>query len=123
MRDPNYTLLYVNDPAASTAFYTDLLGRQPIESSPDFALFALESGLMLGLWSRHAAEPAASITGGGGELAFQVGSDAEVDAVCADWRARGLAIAQKPTRMDFGYTCVAADLDGHRLRAFSPAQP
>jgi catechol 2,3-dioxygenase-like lactoylglutathione lyase family enzyme len=123
MRDPNYCILYVNDLDASKAFYTDLLRRPPFTASPNFALYALESGLLLGLWSRHEAEPAASVTGGGAELAFQVEGNAAVDAVCADWRARGLPIAQPPTRMDFGYTCVATDPDGHRLRAFSPTQP
>lgn len=122
MRDPNYCLLYVNDPAASAVFYAGLLGKRPVEASPTFALFALASGMMLGLWSRHTAEPAASATGGGGELAFPVDSDAEVDAAYADWRARRLTIAQTPTRMDFGYTFVATDPDGHRLRVFSPIQ-
>jgi catechol 2,3-dioxygenase-like lactoylglutathione lyase family enzyme len=121
MRDPNYCLLYVNDPAASANFYAGLLGKRPVEASPTFALFALESGIMLGLWSRHTAEPAVSVTGGGGELAFPVDSDADVDAAHADWSARRLPIAQPPTRMDFGYTFVATDPDGHRLRVFSPA--
>ena len=121
MRDPNYCLLYVNDPAASANFYAGLLGRRPVDASPTFALFALESGIMLGLWSRHTAEPAVSVTGGGAELAFPVDSDADVDAVYTDWSARRLSIAQTPTRMDFGYTFVATDPDGHRMRVFSPA--
>jgi hypothetical protein len=53
MSDPNMILLYVDSPAKSAAFYADLLARQPVESSPTFAMFALESGVMLGLWSRH----------------------------------------------------------------------
>jgi predicted enzyme related to lactoylglutathione lyase len=45
---------------------------------------------------------------------------ADVDAVHADWAARGLAIAQPPTELDFGRTFVALDPDGHRLRVFKP---
>jgi len=48
--DPNFILLYVESPAASAAFYADLLGRPPVEASPTFAMFGLASGVMLGLW-------------------------------------------------------------------------
>ena len=114
----NFVILYVDSPAASAAFYADLLGRAPVEASPTFAMLAMDSGFMLGLWSRHTVAPAATATGGGAEIAFIV---PDVDAVHADWSARGLTIAQAPTSMDFGYTFVALDPDGHRLRVFTPA--
>jgi catechol 2,3-dioxygenase-like lactoylglutathione lyase family enzyme len=120
--DPNFILLYVDSPAASAAFYADLLGRPPVESSPTFAMFALASGVMFGLWARHTVEPAAT-GAGGGELAFVVGDIDTVHALHADWRARGLKIAQPPTDMDFGHTFTALDPDGHRLRVFAPAAP
>lgn len=119
MPDPSFVLLYVDDPAASAAFYAGLLGRPPVESSPTFAMFALPSGVMLGLWSRHTVTPAATAPGGG-EIAFTVeGADA-VKATHAAWTERGLAIAQEPTTLDFGFTFVALDPDGHRLRVFAP---
>lgn len=118
----NFMLLYVDSPAASQTFYGSLLGREPVESSPTFALFALDSGLMLGLWSRYTVEPAASAAGGGGEIAFTVENEADVDATYREWKGRGLSILQEPTTMDFGRTFVALDLDGHRLRVFSPEQ-
>ena len=121
MPDPNFILLYVDSPAASARFYADLLGRPPTESSPTFAMFALDSGMMLGLWSRHTVAPAATGAPGAGELAFTLPDDDAVDRTCADWRARGLRIAQEPTDLDFGHTFVALDPDGHRLRAFAPA--
>jgi catechol 2,3-dioxygenase-like lactoylglutathione lyase family enzyme len=121
MPDVNFVILYVDSPPASAAFYADLLGRAPVESSPTFAMFAMESGVMLGLWSRHTVEPAASAAGGGGEVAFSVADNATVDALHADWRGRGLPILQPPADMDFGHTFVALDPDGHRLRAFAPA--
>ncbi|HEY3252502.1 MAG TPA: VOC family protein [Polyangiaceae bacterium] len=120
MFEPNFILLYVDNPTASAAFYAELLGRAPIESSPTFALFALGSGVMFGLWSKHTVEPAAPTQFGGSELAFTV-SDAEaVRAKHRDWTARGLPIAQAPIALDFGYTFVALDPDGHRLRVFAP---
>lgn len=50
MSHPNFFILFVNDPQASARFYADLLGEAPIEASPTFAMFALDSGVMLGLW-------------------------------------------------------------------------
>jgi catechol 2,3-dioxygenase-like lactoylglutathione lyase family enzyme len=124
MPQPNFFILYVDDPARSAAFYSTLLDLAPVEASPTFAMFALESGVMLALWSRHTVEPAArgQEQGGGGELAFAVGENARVDALHAEWNRRGLPIAQPPTAMDFGYTFVALDPDRHRLRVFAAAQ-
>jgi catechol 2,3-dioxygenase-like lactoylglutathione lyase family enzyme len=123
MSDPSFIILYVDSPAASARFYGDLLGKAPVEESPTYALFALDSGVMLGLWSRHTVEPAAASAGGGSELAFTVADRAGVDARHADWRKRGLAILQSPTELDFGRTFVACDPDGHRLRVFFPVTP
>ena len=74
-------------------------------------------GLMLGLWRRDGVKPMAG-RGIGGEIAFTAGNEAEVDALCADWRVE---IALAPTSMDFGYTSVALDPDGQRVRVFAPA--
>lgn len=115
----DFVLLYVDSPAASAAFYADLLGREPVEASPTFAMFKAGNGLMLGLWSRHTVEPAATAPGGG-EIAFTVADEAAVRDLHADWSGRGLTILQPPTAMDFGHTFVAQDPDGHRLRVFAP---
>jgi catechol 2,3-dioxygenase-like lactoylglutathione lyase family enzyme len=122
MLDANFIILYVDSPLASARFYADLLGREPLDSSATFAMFALPSGIMLGLWSRHTVEPAAGAAGGGAEIAMTVTDAAAVDATHADWAARGLAILQAPTDLDFGRTFVALDPDGHRLRVFAPGQ-
>ena len=123
MPQPNLVILYVDSPPASAAFYSDLLGIKPAESSPTFAMFALESGAMLGLWARHTVQPATSVMGGGSELAFSVANTADVRALHADWSQRGLKIAQIPVEMEFGHTFVALDPDGHRLRVFAPTAP
>ena len=118
MTDPNFIILYVDSPEKSVGFYTDLLGKTPVEASPTFALFILDSGLKLGLWSKHTVEPAAEAIGGGCELVFSVDDKQSVDAMHADWSKRGLPILQSPTEMDFGRTFVALDPDGHRLRVY-----
>jgi len=120
MPNPNFILLYVADPAASSVFYAGLLKRTPVEASPTFAMFALDSGVMLGLWARAGVQPAAT-PGGGGELAFAVADAAAVLDLHRDWCERGLGIAQPPCQMDFGYTFVALDPDRHRLRVFAPS--
>jgi predicted enzyme related to lactoylglutathione lyase len=117
MPNPNFVLFYVENPAASARFYERLLDRPPVEVSPTFALFALGSGTMLGLWSRHTVEPPPAAGPGGCELGFPL---AEVDAACAVWRDRGARIVQEPVDLDFGRTFVALDPDGHRLRVFAP---
>lgn len=121
MTDPNFIILYVDSPVASANFYADLLGKSPLESSSTFAMFALDSGVILGLWSKHTVKPAAISTGGGGELAFSVVDISAVHAMHTDWERRGLTIAQAPTEMEFGTTFVAFDLDHHRLRVFAPS--
>ncbi len=120
MTDSNTVLLYVADPAASARFYAGLLGRQPVEQSPTFAMFVLPSGLGLGLWKRGGVEPAATAPAGGSELGFRVADVARVDALHAEWRGKEVAMALPPTDLDFGRTFVALDPDGHRLRVFWP---
>lgn len=116
MAHPTYMLLYVDNPQASGAFYRTLLDCEPVEDSPTFVLFVLQSGLKLGLWSRHTAIPAPATAGGGSEIAIAV------DTPQAVWTARGLPVLQAPSDVDFGRTFVALDLDGHRLRVLALAQ-
>ena len=120
MHDPNFVILYVADPVVSAAFYTTLLGHPPIEASPTFAMFRLDGGTMLGLWSRASVEPRPEGAPGGSEIAIALAADADVDRLHAAWAGRGLTIAQAPTAMDFGRTFVALDPDGHRVRVFAP---
>lgn len=123
MPQPTYVILYVDDPPRSADFYAPLLGRGPVELSATFVLFVLESGLKFGLWSKHTVEPAVtrgSQPGGGAEVAMPVDGNTRVDEIHTEWRNRGLTILQPPTSMDFGYTFVALDPDGHRLRVFAP---
>ena len=115
MAHPRMTILTVESAPRSAAFYEALLGRPPAESSPGFALFPLEPGGALGLWTRAGASPAPAAPGGV-ELVFPA---EDVDAAYVDWAARGIAILQAPEDAEFGRNFVAADPDGHRLRVMS----
>lgn len=119
MPSPNCFILYVSSPAESAALYTRLFDRPPVEQSPNFAMFALDGGVMLGLWARHDVQPPAT-PAGGAEIGLQVADAQAVRAVHDAWRSHGLPMAQAPTPMDFGFTFVAVDPDGHRLRVFAP---
>ncbi|MHC9212195.1 VOC family protein [Serratia marcescens] len=116
---PSMTLLYVDNPLNSAAFYQRLLGQAPVELSPGFALFVLNNGFKLGMWAKQGVNPAATLTGGGGELGFLCQDPQEVEARYNQWRELGLTIEQTPTEMEFGYTFVARDPDGHRLRVYA----
>jgi predicted enzyme related to lactoylglutathione lyase len=120
MKTPSI-ILYVESPAAAARFYGGLLGKEPTESSPGFAMFVLEGGNVLGLWAGHDVKPGAT-TPGGAELCFTVESRDAVQAAHDEWKGRGLRIIQAPVAMDFGFTFTALDPDGHRLRVFVPAE-
>ncbi|NRR32537.1 VOC family protein [Oxalobacteraceae bacterium] len=120
MIDPNFILLYVESPTNSVAFYTKLLGKEPIDASPTFAMYDLDSGVKLGLWARHTVTPKVVSAPGSFELAFCVADRSVVNDTHAEWAEKGLTIAQVPGQMDFGYTFTALDPDGHRLRVFAP---
>lgn len=118
MPDFRLIVLYVDDVARSAAFYADLLGKPPVESSANFAMVPLPP-VMLGLWQRREVAPPATGAPGALEIDFGVDTPAAVEACYEDWKARGLRIAQVPTEMDFGFTFVALDPDGHRLRVMA----
>ena len=120
MSNLNYLLLSVDDPQKSAKTYTEVLGAAPVESSPTFVMYALPTGLKVGLWAKSGVQPAPR-PAGGVEISFSEPDGDAVRKTYARWKKLGLEIVQEPTAMDFGFTFVAADGDGHRLRAFAPA--
>lgn len=118
MLSPTMTIIYVDSPEKSADFYQQLLGAEPIELSPTFAMFVCNNGFKLAMWSKHTVEPAAKAVGGGTEICFVCQQPEQVDAIYQQWLGKGLIIAQHPLEMDFGYTFVAEDPDGHRLRVY-----
>ncbi len=119
MLTPTYFLLHVTDPQKSLGFYTELLGRAPVETSPTFALFVLEGGMKVGLWSKATVEPATGGAPGALEIGIALKAPDDVDAFHESWRTRGLPVFQEPTDMDFGRSCMVTDPDGHRIRIFA----
>lgn len=115
MAGPNLIVLYVENAAASAAFYTRLTGASAVAGSENFIAFPF-AGVMLGLWARHKAIPAAGEGGAQSEIGFMVETLSEIEALYTQWQADGVAIAQPLTTMDFGPTFVALDPDGHRIR-------
>ena len=116
MRTLNYLLLAVANPAKSAELYTKLLGVEPVENSPTFVLYVLPNGVKIGLWIKDEIEPAPKAAGGV-EISFTEASKDAVLATYAAWKALA-KVVQEPTQMDFGFTFVVEDLDGHRLRPF-----
>ena len=116
MRTLNYLLLAVANPAKSAELYTKLLGVEPVENSPTFVLYVLSNGIKIGLWLKDEIEPKPRAAGGV-EISFTEASKDAVLATYAAWKALA-KVVQEPTQMDFGFTFVVEDLDGHRLRPF-----
>lgn len=114
----NQILNYVADAGKSAVLYAKILDAQPIDSSPNFAMFALPNGTILALWSRDDVEPRATLPGGT-EIGFLADSKDAVLLTRNAWEKLGLRIIQEPVQMTFGFTFTAADPDGHRLRVFS----
>lgn len=110
-----FTLLFVKSPQKSSLFYQEIFNLKPIEESPTFVMFALKNGVMLGLWSKYTAEPRVEAPAGALEICFPVEN---VDELYEEWGRKYVTVAQKPTDMDFGYTFVVLDPDGHRIRVY-----
>lgn len=116
--EPNVVVLYVDNLATSSAFYEDLLGIKAEAASPTFHTFTLSKGMSLGLKAQHSVEPP-SDKNGSGELAFTLKSSKEVDELFAEWQKTDINIALSPTIVPYGYTFLALDPDGNRLRVVS----
>jgi catechol 2,3-dioxygenase-like lactoylglutathione lyase family enzyme len=113
---PDMIVLYVKNLAASVTYYGNLLGKKPAAETPAFSMFALDSGLLIGLWQVDYAQPPSSVTGGGCELVINLESRQAVDSLLAQWRDRGVK-ADDAVEAPFGYTFVTFDPDQHRIRA------
>lgn len=116
MFKPNSVILYVDDVSVSTAFYMKILKQEPMEIFQDFTVFALTEGFILGLQSKHAIDPAPTMPFGGFELCLGDVTREQVDAIYQEWMQNQIPVVMSAVELDFGYTFVAVDPDGHRLR-------
>jgi predicted enzyme related to lactoylglutathione lyase len=119
MSDPTTIILYVRDALVSARFYADLLGREPVEAHPHFAMLVMAPGVMLGLWAKQDVKPEASGHAGSRELAITVADQDAVLELHQSWVERGIDIIQTPTQLDFGFTFTGGDPDGHRVRVMA----
>lgn len=113
---PNSVILYVSDVETSTEFYRNILSADPIETFEGFAVFLLSETVTLGLQAADQIDPKAEPHVGGSELSLSDVDRETVDRLHAEWKALGVSMALEPTELAFGYTFVATDPDGHRLR-------
>ena len=113
---PTSVILYVEDVNASTAFYRRALGEEPVETFEGFAVFALTEDVTLGLQARDGIDPEAVGAPGSVELSMSNATRDDVDRLHRSWSELGFPMALEPTELAFGYTFVATDPDGHRLR-------
>lgn len=113
---PNSIVLYVSDVETSTAFYRRVLGSGPVETYPGFSVFSLSDDVTLGLQAADEIEPAAEPYVGGGELSLSDVERVDVDRLYARWKKLGIPMVLEPRVLEFGYTFVSTDPDGHRLR-------
>jgi predicted enzyme related to lactoylglutathione lyase len=118
MFEPSAVVLYVDNIINSRNFYQNLLEITAEELSPTFNKFTFSNGMELGLKTKNTVEPAPENTGSG-ELAFTLENKNKVDALFEKWQKEGVNIAQTPTALCFGYTFLAQDPDGNRLRVIS----
>lgn len=116
MFKPNSIILYVDNVDISTEFYKSILGEGPIEAFPGFSVFSLKDGFILGLQTKHDIEPKPQLNFGGFELCLSDISKEDVDSIYSDLVTRNVPMALQPTNLEFGYTFVALDPDGHRIR-------
>ena len=120
MSDIGFVLLYVEEVARSAEFYSRLLEKPIVESlghfRDDSGGARAHAGPLAARWSRAERDGQSRR----GEIAVTLADAAAVDAAHARWSAQA-PIAQPPTKLDFGYTFVALDPDGHRVRVFAPA--
>ena len=108
--------LGVDDVARSRAFYT-ALGWEPALEPDGRVIFFQAGGLVFALWAREDMEAETGVSGGrpgAAMLAYNVGTDGEVDELLAAATAAGGDVVAGPRRMEWGgYSGSFADPDGH----------
>ena len=76
----------------------------------------MSDDVTLGLQAADEIDPTAEPYVGGTELSLSNVERADVDRLHAQWKKLGIPMVLEPTVLEFGYTFVATDPDGHRLR-------
>lgn len=109
--------LYVRDVAASTQFYTDVIGFQlqgPF-SNEEFALGQLAGGPTMALRSFNQLPAGTPATPGGVELHFEV---EDIQTAWQEWKSKRVEGLTDITDMGAGLNFSAKDPDGHALNVY-----
>ena len=119
--------LGVRDFEASRNFYTEILGWKPSSSSGEDVAFFQAGGVVLSIYPREKlAEDAMVAVDGSGfsgvTLAYNAGSEAEVDGIIRDLKSKGVNIVKEPQKAFWGgYSSYFADADDNRWEvAYNP---
>ena len=111
--------LGVRDFEVSKHFYEKILGWKPAGTGGDDVAFFQAGGVVLAVYPREKlAEDAQASLGGGGfagfTLAHNAQSEADVDAIVADLKSKGVEITKEPTKVFWGgYSSYFVDPDGY----------
>ena len=101
--------LFVDDLAASRAFYRRVFGLPVVFEDDDSAVFAFGGTLINLLWEPAAREPRE----GGSRLQLTINVE-DVDATCAELVKRGVALLNGPVDRPWGVrTASFVDPGGH----------
>ena len=122
--------LGVRDFETSRKFYTEILGWTPSSSSGDDVAFFQAGGSILSIYPREKlAEDALISPAGNGfsgiTLAYNAQSEAEVDEIIIDLKAKGVKILKEPQKVFWGgYNSYFADPDDNCWEvAYNPFFP
>ncbi|MBN8656207.1 MAG: VOC family protein [Anaerolineae bacterium] len=117
----------VKDFKRSYQFYTEILGWKPASASQDDVAFFQTSGVVFAIYPREKlAEDALLSPEGSGfsgmTLAYNAQSEAEVDEIIRDLKAKGVKIIKEPQKVFWGgYSSYFADPDDYRWEvAYNP---
>jgi catechol 2,3-dioxygenase-like lactoylglutathione lyase family enzyme len=122
--------LGVRDFERSYKFYTETLGWKPSSNSGEDVAFFQAGGVVFAIYPREKlAEDALTYPEGTGfagvTLAYNAGSEQEVNEVIRDLETKGVPIAKQPQKVFWGgYSSYFVDPDGfHWEVAFNPYFP
>ena len=122
--------LGVRDFEKSKKFYADTLGCAPASASQDDVAFFQAGGVVLGVYPREKlAEDAMTSPEGSGfsgiTLAYNAQSEAEVDEIIGELKAKGVKIVKEPQKVFWGgYSSYFADPDDYHWEvAYNPFFP
>ena len=110
--------LGVSDLETSNKFYSETLGWKPSRPQEGIVFFQA-GGVVLALFPREELAKDAQIPSGGTALdrftlAYNAQSEAEVDEIISDLRAKGVKILKEPQKVFWGgYSSYFADPDGN----------